>query len=52
MSLSSSLGAVIMPRTSNLIAENKMDEFKVLIQNHTILFYVFGNALDCGIDIY
>lgn len=36
MSFSSSLGAVIMPRTSNLIAENKMDEFKTLIQNHMI----------------
>jgi len=32
MSISSSLGAVMMPRTSNLIAENKLDEFKVLIQ--------------------
>lgn len=38
MSLSSSLGAVIMPRTSNLIAENKMDEFKVLIQKSYDLF--------------
>lgn len=32
MSLSSSLGMVIMPRSSNLIAEGRMDEFKVLIQ--------------------
>ena len=29
MSISSALGAVIMPRTSNLIAEERMDEFKV-----------------------
>ena len=52
MSLSSSLGAVIMPRTSNLIAENKMDEFKVLIQKSYDFIFSFGNALDCGIDIY
>ena len=32
MSISSSLGAVIMPRTSNLIAEGRMDEFRILIQ--------------------
>lgn len=32
MSISSSLGTVIMPRTSNLIAEGRMDEFRVLIQ--------------------
>jgi len=32
MSLTSSLGTVMMPRTTNLIAENKMDEFRDLIQ--------------------
>lgn len=32
MRLSSCLGAVMMPRVSNLLAENQMDEFKVLIQ--------------------
>lgn len=32
MSISSALGAVIMPRTSNLIAEERMDEFKALVQ--------------------
>lgn len=32
MSISSSLSAVIMPRTSNLIAEGRMDEFKALVQ--------------------
>ena len=32
MSISSSLGTVIMPRSSNLIAEGKVDEFRILIQ--------------------
>lgn len=32
MSISSSLSTVIMPRTSNLIAEGRMDEFKALVQ--------------------
>lgn len=32
MKLSSSLGAVMMPHISNLIAQNKEEEFKVLIQ--------------------
>lgn len=32
MSVSSSLGSVMMPRASNLIAENKMSEFKNVIQ--------------------
>lgn len=32
MSLSSALGAVMMSRSSNLIAEGRMDEFKTLIQ--------------------
>lgn len=32
MSISSSLGAVMMPRASNLIAENKLNEFKILVQ--------------------
>jgi len=32
MSITGSLSAVMMPRTSNLIAENKMNEFKALIQ--------------------
>lgn len=35
--LSSALGTVMMPRTSNLVAENKMNEFKELVQNHMIL---------------
>ena len=30
--LSSALGTVMMPRTSNLVAENKMNEFKELVQ--------------------
>lgn len=32
MSVSNSLGSVMMPRASNLIAENKMDEFKSVVQ--------------------
>lgn len=32
MAVSTSLGQVMMPRISNLIAENKMDEFKALAQ--------------------
>lgn len=32
MSISSSLGSVIMPHVSNLIAENKIDEFKNVVQ--------------------
>lgn len=32
MKLSSSLGAVMMPRISNLVAQNKEDEFKALVQ--------------------
>lgn len=32
MSISSSLGSVIMPHASNLIAENKIDEFKNVVQ--------------------
>ena len=33
MKLSACLGAVMMPRTSNLIAENREDEFNCLVQN-------------------
>ena len=32
MSVSNSLGSVMMPRASNLIAENKMDEFRNVVQ--------------------
>lgn len=32
MSVSNSLGSVMMPRASNLIAENKKDEFKSVVQ--------------------
>ncbi len=32
MSFSNSLGAVMMPRASNLIAEHKMDEFRSIVQ--------------------
>lgn len=32
MSVSNSLGSVMMPRASNLIAEHKMDEFKSVVQ--------------------
>lgn len=32
MSVSNSLGSVMMPRASNLIAENKIDEFKNVVQ--------------------
>lgn len=32
MSVSGALGTVMIPRTSNLIAEGKMNEFKLLIQ--------------------
>ena len=49
MSLSSSLGAVIMPRTSNLIAENKMDEFKVLIQKSYDFILALAMPLTVGL---
>lgn len=49
MSLSSSLGAVIMPRTSNLIAENKMDEFKVLIQKSYDFILALATPLTVGL---
>lgn len=32
MSVSSSLGAVMLPRASNLVAENRLEEFKAVVQ--------------------
>lgn len=49
MSFSSSLGAVIMPRTSNLIAENKMDEFKTLIQKSYDFVLALAMPLTVGL---
>ena len=49
MSISSSLGAVIMPRTSNLIAEGRMDEFRILIQKSYDFVLAFAMPLTVGL---
>ena len=47
MSISNSLGSVMMPRASNLLAENKMDEFKKVVQKS----YDFIIAISIPISI-
>ena len=49
MSISSSLGAVIMPRTSNLIAEGRMDEFRILIQKSYDFVLALAMPLTVGL---
>lgn len=49
MSISSSLGAVIMPRTSNLIAEGRMDEFRTLIQKSYDFVLALAMPLTVGL---
>ena len=49
MSISSSLGAVIMPRTSNLIAEGRMDEFRILIQESYDFVLALAMPLTVGL---
>ena len=39
-----------MPRTSNLIAENKMDEFKVLIQKSYDFILALATPLTVGLS--
>lgn len=47
LALSTSLAAVVMPRASHLLAENKMDEFKQLLQKS----YIFSFAISLPITI-
>lgn len=49
MSISSALGAVIMPRTSNLIAEERMDEFKALVQKSYDFIFALAMPLMVGL---
>ena len=49
MSISSSLGAVIMPRTSNLIAEGRVDEFRILIQKSYDFVLALAMPLTVGL---
>ena len=49
ISISSSLGAVIMPRTSNLIAEGRMDEFRILIQKSYDFVLALAMPLTVGL---
>lgn len=49
MKLSSCLGVVMMPRTSNLIAEHKEDEFNKLIQKSYDFTIAISLPLTCGL---
>ena len=49
MSISSSLGTVIMPRSSNLIAEGKVDEFRILIQKSYDFVLALAMPLTVGL---
>lgn len=49
MKLSSCLGAVMMPRTSNLIAEHKEKEFNALIQKSYDFTIAVSLPLTCGL---
>lgn len=49
MKLSSCLGAVMMPRTSNLIAEHKEKEFNALIQKSYDFTIAISLPLTCGL---
>ena len=49
MKLSSCLGAVMMPRTSNLIAEHKEQEFNALIQKSYDFTIAVSLPLTCGL---
>lgn len=49
MKLSSCLGAVMMPRTSNLIAEHKDKEFNALIQKSYDFTIAISLPLTCGL---
>lgn len=49
MSVSNSLGAVMMPRASNLIVENKMDEFKSVIQKSYDFIIALSIPLTIGL---
>lgn len=49
MSVSNSLGSVMMPRASNLIAENKMDEFKSVIQKSYDFIIALSIPLTIGL---
>lgn len=51
MKLSSCLGTVMMPRTSNLIAEHKENEFNTLIQKSYDFTIALGLPLTCGLLI-
>lgn len=51
MKLSSCLGVVMMPRTSNLIAEHKEDEFNRLIQKSYDFTIAISLPLTCGLII-
>lgn len=46
--LSSALGAVMMPRSSNLVAEKRMDEFKELVQKSYDFVLAFTIPLTIG----
>lgn len=49
MSVSNSLGSVIMPRASNLIAENKMNEFKNVVQKSYDFIIAISIPLTIGL---
>lgn len=49
MSISNSLGSVMMPRASNLIAENKMSEFKSVIQKSYDFIIAISIPLTIGL---
>lgn len=49
MKLSSCLGSVMMPRTSNLIAEHRDEEFKTLIQKSYDFTIAISLPLSCGL---
>ena len=49
MKLSSCLGAVMLPRTSNLIAEHKVKEFNALIQKSYDFTIAISLPLTCGL---
>lgn len=49
MSVSNSLGSVMMPRASNLIAENKMNEFKNVVQKSYDFIIAISIPLTIGL---
>ena len=49
MSVSNSLGSVMMPRASNLIAENKMNEFKSVVQKSYDFIIAISIPLTIGL---